>query len=81
MELDFKITGDHIELNKLLKASGVCGTGGESKMIIKEGLVRVDGEPEKRVRRKIKAGMVVKYSSSTHGTISDTHTIKIYRNI
>ena len=57
----FKISGDYIELNKLLKASGLCGTGGQAKMIIKDGLIIVDGEIETRIRRKIRHGMIIKY--------------------
>lgn len=61
MNQTFKISGDYIELNKLLKASGLCGTGGQAKMIIKDGLIIVDGEIETRVRRKLKHGMIIKY--------------------
>ena len=61
----FKISGNYIELNKLLKASGLCGTGGQAKMIIKDGLVLVDEEIETRIRRKLKHGMVVKYNNQT----------------
>jgi len=61
MNQTFKISGDYIELNKLLKASGLCGTGGQAKMIIKDGLVIVDGEIETRIRRKIRHGMIIKY--------------------
>lgn len=69
MDQNFKITGDYIELNKLLKASGVCGTGGQSKMIIKDGQVVVDGQIETRVRRKIKPGMTVVFDSQTIKTV------------
>jgi len=65
MNQKFEITGDYIELNKLLKASGLCGSGGQAKMVIKDGLVFVNGEIEIRVRRKIKAGMIVKYNFQT----------------
>jgi ribosome-associated protein len=61
MDQHFVITDEYIELNKLLKASGVCGTGGQAKMIIEDGLVSVDGETETRKRRKIKDGMIVQY--------------------
>ncbi len=61
----FKISGDYIELNKLLKASGLCGTGGQAKMIIKDGLVIVDGKIEIRIRRKLKHGMIVKYNAQS----------------
>lgn len=58
---EFKITGDYIELDKLLKATQLCGTGGEARIMISEGLVTVDGEKELRLRRKVRPGMVVKY--------------------
>ncbi len=34
----------YIELDSLLKFAGIAYTGGEAKLIIKEGLVRVNGE-------------------------------------
>lgn len=58
---EFKITGEYIELDKLLKATQLCGTGGEARIIISEGLVTVDGEKELRLRRKVRPGMTVKY--------------------
>jgi ribosome-associated protein len=58
---EFKITGDYIELDKLLKATQLCGTGGEARIMISEGLVTVDGEKELRLRRKVRPGMVIKY--------------------
>ena len=64
----FEITDEYIELNKLLKASGLCDTGGQTKIIIQDGLVTVDGETETRRGRKIKDGMIVKYG---------THIVKV----
>ena len=61
MDQYFEITGEYIELSNLLKASGLCNTGGQAKIVIQEGLVRVDGEVEKRKGRKIREGMIVKY--------------------
>lgn len=68
MDQNFVITDEYIELNKLLKASGVCDTGGQAKMIVEDGLVTVDGETETRKRRKIKDGMIVEYG---------THRVKV----
>lgn len=62
---EFKITGEYIELDKLLKAAKLCGTGGEARIVISEGLVTVDGEPELRLRRKIRPGMAVRYDRQT----------------
>ena len=57
--MEFQIKGEHIELFKLLKATGLCGTGGEAKIRITEGEVLVDGEPEFRKAAKIRAGQKV----------------------
>ena len=65
MDEKFKIAGNYIELNKLLKASGLCNTGGQAKMIVKDGLVTVDGKIETRVRRKIQDGMIIKFNSQS----------------
>ncbi len=65
MDQQFVISDEYIELNKLLKASGLCDTGGQAKMVIEDKLVTVDGEIETRKRKKIKDGMIVKYDS--HG--------------
>lgn len=62
---EFTITGEYIELDKLLKAAHLCGTGGEARIVINEGLVTVDGEPETRLRRKIRPGMRVDFDGQT----------------
>jgi ribosome-associated protein len=49
----------YIELSQLLKAANVCSTGGEAKMLIQEGRVKVDGQPESRKGCKIRPGQVV----------------------
>ncbi|MEG0179464.1 MAG: RNA-binding S4 domain-containing protein [Oscillospiraceae bacterium] len=38
------IDTDFIKLDSLLKFSGLCGTGGEAKTVIQDGLVKVNGE-------------------------------------
>ncbi len=68
MKQEFIISSEYIELIKLLKATGLCGTGGQAKMLVEDQLVMVDGEIETRKRRKIKNGMIVKY---------DNHIIKV----
>lgn len=44
---------DYIELNNLLKVTGLCASGGEAKALIAQGLVKVDGAVELRKRCKI----------------------------
>jgi len=61
----FTITDEYIELNKLLKASGLCGTGGHAKIVIEDNLVTVDGIIETRKRRKIRHGMIVNFDNQT----------------
>jgi ribosome-associated protein len=56
---------EYIELNDLLKVSGLFDSGGMAKTAIAEGLVTVDGRPELRRRCKIRAGHVVRYGDRT----------------
>jgi ribosome-associated protein len=62
---EFEITGEYIELDKLLKAARLCGTGGEARIVIGEGLVTVDGKTELRLRRKVRPSMTVQYNKET----------------
>jgi len=53
---------EFIELNNLLKASGLVSSGGLAKSLIAEGHVKVDGNVELRKRCKIYKGMQVEYA-------------------
>jgi len=58
----FSLEGrEFIELNNLLKVTGLCGSGGVAKLLIADGLVKVDGVVETRKRCKIRAGRVVEF--------------------
>jgi len=52
---------EYIELHNLLKATGLCSSGGAAKMVIAEGQVRVNGEVERRKRCKIRPRMIVEF--------------------
>ena len=54
--IDFALRGEHITLDALLKASGLAGSGGAAKVLIADGGVRVNGEPETRRGRKLRPG-------------------------
>ncbi|MEP1094124.1 MAG: RNA-binding S4 domain-containing protein [Cyclobacteriaceae bacterium] len=54
---------DFIELNKLLKILSWVASGGEAKQVIDEGLVTVNGEVEKRRRKKLRKGDTVVYGN------------------
>lgn len=55
----FKLVGEYVELNQLLKLAGVCDSGGAGKALVADGKVMVDGLPESRKTAKIRAGQVV----------------------
>ncbi len=59
-EIEFKLIGDYVELNQLLKLTGVCQSGGAGKLRVAAGEVSVDGQVELRKTCKIRAGQVVR---------------------
>lgn len=58
---NFKITGENIHLNQLLKLLGWVSNGGEANVAIEQGLVKVNGEVEFRKRNKIVQGFKVEF--------------------
>lgn len=58
-KLSFTLDGEYIELNQLLKLSGICDSGGAGKMLVAQGNVLVDGQIELRKTCKIRAGQIV----------------------
>ncbi len=63
--MEFKVTQEYIELNKLLKLVKWVGTGGHAKIVIQEGEVLRNGTPELRVRAKLKPGDVIEFEGKT----------------
>jgi ribosome-associated protein len=57
--LTFDLAGEFVELNQLLKLSGLCDSGGAGKNMVASGVVKVDGKKELRKTAKIRAGQVV----------------------
>ncbi|GGD68163.1 MULTISPECIES: RNA-binding S4 domain-containing protein [Caballeronia] len=58
-QLQFTLTGDHVELHNLLKLMGLADSGGAAKARVAMGDVTVDGKVELRKTCKIRAGQVV----------------------
>ena len=54
--MEHTLKGEFIELIKLLKFSGMAGTGGEAKMIVDEGEVKLNDQVENRKRAKVRRG-------------------------
>ena len=50
---------DYIELNSFLKIKGISPTGGQAKLLIRSGAVKVNGEVETRNKKKLHTGDVV----------------------
>jgi len=61
---NLKSTDEYIELNKLLKVMGVAQTGGHAKLMIDDGVVKVNTEVESRKRKKLRAGDIVECDGS-----------------
>ncbi len=61
----------YIELNTFLKVTGLATTGGQAKLLIRSGAITVDGIIETRNRRKLLAGMKVKYLGKSYEVISE----------
>ncbi|HTJ94875.1 MAG TPA: RNA-binding S4 domain-containing protein [Pararobbsia sp.] len=57
--VEFVLEGDYVEVNQLLKLVGLCDSGGAGKMLVADGLVKVDRQVETRKTAKIRAGQVV----------------------
>lgn len=57
----FAIRGDYIQLDQLLKAAGLVGSGGEAHALVEAGAVKVDGKVESRKRAKLRPGQKVSF--------------------
>ena len=56
---------EFIELNKLLKITGLVGTGGEANVRIVEGEVKINGIIASEKRKKIRLNDVVELDGTT----------------
>ena len=58
-KLTFELNGQFVEINQLLKLSGLVDSGGAGKNLVASGVVSVDGKKELRKTAKIRAGQTV----------------------
>ncbi|MDQ5960423.1 MAG: ribosome-associated protein [Pseudomonadota bacterium] len=65
MSTRFAVRGEYIQLDQLLKATGLADSGGNAHAAISDGLVSVDGEVETRKRAKLRPGQRVVYAGET----------------
>ena len=69
MQETIPIRGEHIDLDQLLKLTGIASSGGEAKAIIQDGAVQLNGETETRRRKKIYPGDIVELQPDIKLTI------------
>lgn len=65
MQKEVPIKSEHIKLDSLLKYAGLCMTGGETKSLIEEGFVFVNGESCTQRGKKIRPGDQVVLNDAT----------------
>jgi ribosome-associated protein len=70
MSITLEVRGEYIQLDQLLKTTGLCHSGGYAHAEIEAGKVRVDGQIDTRKRAKIRPGQVVSYGGETIALIA-----------
>ncbi len=59
-QIEFRLNREFVQLNQLLKLTGLCDSGGAGKALVAGGGVSVDGNVELRKTCKIRVGQVVR---------------------
>jgi ribosome-associated protein len=59
-QIEFSLNREFVQLNQLLKLTGLCDSGGAGKALVAAGGVSVDGSVELRKTCKIRVGQVVR---------------------
>ncbi|MGB4673595.1 MAG: RNA-binding S4 domain-containing protein [Azovibrio sp.] len=65
MSSEFCVQGEYIQLDQLLKAAGLVGSGGEAHAAVEAGMVQVDGQVESRKRAKLRPGQQVDFNGES----------------
>ena len=60
-----QISTEFIKLDAFLKFAALVGTGGEAKMVIADGMVKVNGETCTMRGKKLRAGDKVEFAGQT----------------
>ena len=59
----FGLKYEHIKLGQLLKATGLVGSGVDAKIVVQEGLVKVNGKVCYMRGKKIVSGDIVEFEN------------------
>lgn len=64
--MEVKINSEFIKLDQLLKFANIVSSGGEAKLVISEGMVKLNGEVETRRGKKIHPGDEVEFEGEIY---------------
>ncbi len=59
--MDFQLKTEFIELDNMLKALQLVACGAEARFCIQSGSIKVNGQVETRIRRKLRVGDFVEF--------------------
>jgi len=59
--MDFRLKTEFVELDNMLKAMDLVASGAEARQCIQSGSIKVNGEVESRIRRKLRSGDLVEF--------------------
>ena len=62
---EVKIKDEYIKLGQALKLAGMAGSGVEAKIVIQDGLVKVNGDTETRRGKKLVEGDIVTFEGES----------------
>ena len=62
---EIKLRDEFIKLGQALKAAGLVGSGVDAKLVIQDGLVKVNGETEVQRGKKLYDGDMVTFERET----------------
>jgi ribosome-associated protein len=71
VSITFAVRGEYIQLDQLLKATGLCDSGGAAHAAIAEGRVTVNATVDTRKRAKIRPGQVVSFAGETVEVVAE----------
>ncbi|KUO49616.1 MAG: RNA-binding protein [Desulfitibacter sp. BRH_c19] len=66
---EVKISTDTIQLNQFLKWANIVSSGGEAKILINEGHIKVNDSLEKRRSKKLNIGDIIAINNQLYKII------------
>lgn len=69
--MDIKISTDYIKLSQFLKLAGIITNGGESKMLVQEGAIKVNDKIENARGRKLFPGDIVVFEDKKYLVVKE----------